>query len=86
MNCGRSMRRQIPSLKPREFVRLIESNGCLFYRQGKGDHTLYVRYCEDRKRVVPIDMGQSEFSPAYLVRMLRQLGFTDVEIDLMFDQ
>ena len=48
---------------------------------GKGDHELYLRYVEGRKRVVPIDMGAGEFSPAYVIRILRQFGFTDREIE-----
>jgi predicted RNA binding protein YcfA (HicA-like mRNA interferase family) len=70
-------------LKPRELIRLLEAHGCQYHRQGKGDHTLYVRHAPDRKRVVPIDMGQSEFSPAYVIRMLRQFGYTEAEIDSM---
>lgn len=78
------MPKQIPSLRTRQLIRLLELWGCRFYREGKGDHTLYVRHCMDRKRVAPIDMGQKEFSPAYVVRILRQFGFTNDEIDGMF--
>jgi hypothetical protein len=34
-----------------------------------------------KKRVVPIDMGAGEFSPAYVIRIFRQFGFTDSEIE-----
>ena len=47
----------------------------------KGDHTLYFRFVAGRKRVAPIDMGQKEFSPAYVIRIFRQFGFTDTEIE-----
>ncbi len=77
------MPKNVPSLKPRELIRLLESSGCSFYRGGKGDHRLYIRYLESRKRVVPIDMGVTEFSPAYVLRILRQFGFTDEEIQEM---
>ncbi len=70
-----------PSLKPRELIRLIESAGCTFYREGKGDHRLYIRYTEGKKRVVPIDMGAREFSPPYVLRIFRQFGFNDEEIE-----
>jgi hypothetical protein len=33
------------------------------------------------KRVVPIDMGANEFSPPYVLRIFRQFGFTDEEIE-----
>jgi len=40
-----------------------------------------VRYAEGRKRVVPIDMGEKEFSPPYVLRIFRQFGFSDKEIE-----
>ena len=75
------MPKNIPSLKPKELIRLLERSGCVYYREGKGDHTLYVRLFEGRKRIVPIDMGAAELSPPYVLRILRQFGFTDDEID-----
>ena len=74
------MPRNIPSLKPREMIRLLEKEGCSFYREGKGDHSIYVRILGGRKRVVPIDMGARELSPPYVLRIFRQFGFTDAEI------
>jgi predicted RNA binding protein YcfA (HicA-like mRNA interferase family) len=75
------MLKKMPSLKARQLIRLIESGGCQFYREGKGDHKLYVRHADGNNRVVPIDMGEREFSPAYVLRILRQFGFADVEIN-----
>jgi predicted RNA binding protein YcfA (HicA-like mRNA interferase family) len=48
------MPKNIPSLKPKELIRLLEAGGCRFYREGKGDHKLYIRFLEEKKRVVPI--------------------------------
>jgi len=75
------MPKNLPSLKARQLIRLLESAGCKFYREGKGDHTLYVRYVEGKKRVVPIDMGEKEFSPPYVLRIFRQFAFTDKDIE-----
>ena len=75
------MLKNLPSLKAKQLVRLLKSGGCKFYREGKGDHKLYVRYVEGKKRVAPIDMGEKEFSPPYLLRILRQLGFNNTEIE-----
>jgi predicted RNA binding protein YcfA (HicA-like mRNA interferase family) len=75
------MPRNIPSLKPRELIRLLEKGGCSFYREGKGDHSIYVRILGGRKRMVPIDMGARELSPPYVLRIFRQFGFTDAEIE-----
>ena len=75
------MPRNVPSLKPKELIRVLESGGCTFYREGKGDHRLYIRYAEGKKRVVPIDMGAREFSPPYVLRIFREFGFNDEEIE-----
>ena len=75
------MSKNLPSLKLRQLIRLLESAGCKFYREGRGDHKLYVRYIHGNKRVVPIDMGEREFSPPYVLRIFRQFGFTDSEIE-----
>ena len=68
-------------MKVRQLIRLLETAGCEFYREGKGDHKLYIRHIEGKKRVVPIDMGVKEFSPPYVLRIFRQFGFTDREIE-----
>jgi predicted RNA binding protein YcfA (HicA-like mRNA interferase family) len=75
------MLKHIPSLKPRELIRFLEQGGCRFHREGKGDHRVYIRYLENQKRIVPIDMGAKEFSPPYVLRIFRQFGFMDEEIE-----
>lgn len=75
------MPKNIPSLKPKELIKILRKGGCEFYREGKGDHRLYVRMVNGVKRAAPIDMGQREFSPAYVIRIFRQFGFTDLEIE-----
>ena len=79
------MPRDIPAaLKLRQLLKLLERAGCSLYREGKGDHRLYVRVVGDRKRVVPIDMGVGEFSPPLVLRILRQFSCTDREIEDLF--
>jgi predicted RNA binding protein YcfA (HicA-like mRNA interferase family) len=75
------MPKNVPSLKPKELIKILEKRGCSFYREGKGDHRLYSRDVEGIKRVVPIDMGVGEMSPAYVLRIFRQFSFTDEEIE-----
>lgn len=75
------MPKNVPSLKARQLIRLLEAGGCEFYGEGRGDHKLYVRHIEGKKRVVPIDMGEREFSPPYVLRILRQFGFSDGDDD-----
>jgi predicted RNA binding protein YcfA (HicA-like mRNA interferase family) len=43
------MPKNIPSLKPRELIRILERGGCAFYREGKGDHCLYSREVENHR-------------------------------------
>jgi predicted RNA binding protein YcfA (HicA-like mRNA interferase family) len=78
------MPRKLPALKPRELIRLLIVVGCEFHREGKGDHRLYARRVGDARRVVPIDMGADELSPLYVLRILRQFGLTDSEIESLF--
>ncbi|KJH70773.1 type II toxin-antitoxin system HicA family toxin [Aliterella atlantica] len=73
------MPKNIPSLKPRELIKLLEKAGCRFYREGKGDHSLYTREINAVRKVVPIDIGAGEMSLAYVLRVFRQFGFTDEE-------
>ena len=75
------MPKNIPSLKPKQLIRLLEKAGCTFYREGKGDHSLYSRVVAGKTRVVPIDIGAGEMSPAYMLRIVRQFGFTDEEVE-----
>ncbi|WP_445310919.1 hypothetical protein [Microcoleus vaginatus] len=38
-----------------------------------------MREIKGRKRIVPIDIGAGEMSPAYVLRIFRQFGFTEPE-------
>jgi hypothetical protein len=75
------MHKNVPSLKPRELMRMLIAGGCSFLRHGKGDHDIYLRIVEGRKRIAPVDMGAGELSPPYVIRVFRQFGFTNQEID-----
>ena len=75
------MPKNVPALKVKALIKILKKGGCEFYREGKGDHSLFTRFVDGKKRVVPIDMGQKDFSPAYVIRVFRQFGFTDTEIE-----
>ncbi|MDJ0580081.1 type II toxin-antitoxin system HicA family toxin [Crocosphaera sp.] len=75
------MPKNIPSLKPKKLIKILEKGGCQFYREGKGDHRLYIREVDKQRRIVPIDIGAKEISPAYVLRIFRQFGFSDEEIE-----
>ena len=78
------MPKNIPSLSPKKLGRILNSNGCRFYREGKVDHRLFIREIDGRKKIVPLDMGAKELSPVYVLRILRQFGLTDKEIEKIF--
>lgn len=75
------MPKNIPSLKPKQLIKLLIKADCTFYREGKGDHSLYTRTLGEQVWIVPIDMGAKEMSPAYVLRIFRQFGFTGEEIE-----
>lgn len=79
------MPKNIPSLKPKQLIKILQKSGCQFYREGKGDHCLYIREFQEQKRIVPIDIGAKEMSPAYVLRIFRQFGFTDEEIEILLN-
>jgi len=56
------MPKNIPSLKPKKLIKILEKGGCQFHREGKGDHRLYRREFENQNRIVPIDIGADEMS------------------------
>ena len=60
---------------------MLVAGGCSFLRHEKGDHDIYLRIVAGRKRIAPIDTGAGELSPPYVIRIFRQFGFTDQEID-----
>jgi predicted RNA binding protein YcfA (HicA-like mRNA interferase family) len=75
---------KIPSLSSRKFVKLLEKNGVYFVRQRGTSHAIYERVTEGITRRAPVVMGKSELSPKYIKLVLRQLGFSDEEMDGMF--
>ena len=48
---------------------------------GDGQLPIYMRVIDGQKRVAPIDLGAGELSPPYVLRIFRQFGFGDEEIE-----
>ncbi len=80
------MPKNIPSLKPKQLIKILEKANCRFHREGKGDHRIYIREINHRKKIVPIDIGAKSMSPAYVLRIFRQFEFTDDEIEKLLNQ
>ncbi len=72
---------KIPSMSSRELVRLLEKGGAVFVRQRATDHAIYSRLVRGERYSAPVQMGKQTLDPIYCKRVLRQLRFTDDEID-----
>jgi predicted RNA binding protein YcfA (HicA-like mRNA interferase family) len=71
---------KMPSMSSRELVSLLERLGAVLVRQRKTDHAIYSRVVEGRRFSAPVQMGKKTLDPVYCKRVLRQLKFTDEEI------
>lgn len=72
---------KVPSMSSNELVRLLEKGGAVFVRQGPTDHAIYSRIVEGRRYSAPVQMGKKTLDSVYCKRALRQLKFTDEEIE-----
>ncbi len=79
------MHKKIPPMSSRKLVRLLEKADALFKRHGKGDHDIYERIVDGRKRASPIQMGKKELRPEYSLQVFRQLGLSNEEINILLD-
>lgn len=77
---------KLPSMSSKELVRLLEMGGAVFVRQGSTDHAIYSRVIEGKRYSSPVQMGKKSLDPAYCKRVLRQLKFTDQEIERLLDR
>lgn len=66
----------LPVLKPREVVRILEQIGFILVRQ-KGSHRQY-RHQDGRSTTVPFHTGR-DISPALLRRIANDIGLTPRE-------
>ena len=76
----------IPSLSSRELVNLLEKGGVHFIRQGATDHAIYYRMVDGIRYSAPVQMGKKTLDPIYCKRVLRQLKFTDIEIEALLNR
>ncbi|MBI3814089.1 MAG: type II toxin-antitoxin system HicA family toxin [Nitrospinae bacterium] len=72
---------KVSSMSSRELVRLLEKGGATYVRQGATDHAIYSRIVEGKRYSAPVQMGKKSLDPVYCKRVLRQLKFTDEEIE-----
>ena len=71
---------KMPAMSSRQFAALLERGGAVLVRQRKTDHAIYSRMVGGRRFSAPVQMGKKTLDPVYCKRVLRQLKFTDEEI------
>lgn len=76
---------KLPSLSSKELIKLLEKSGAIFVRQGSTDHAIYSRIVEGKRFSAPVQMGKKTLDPVYCKRVLRQLKFTDAEIESLLN-
>lgn len=76
---------KLPSLSSKELIKLLEKSGAIFVRQGSTDHAIYYRIVEGKRFSAPVQMGKKTLDPVYCKRVLRQLKFTDAEIESLLN-
>ena len=72
---------KVPSLSSTALVKLLEKGGAVFVRQGPTDHAIYARVVEGKRYSAPVQMGKKTLDPVYCKRVLRQLRFSNEEIE-----
>ncbi len=72
---------KFPSLSSKQLVKILKKGGAVFVRQGSTDHAIYSRIVDGRRYSAPVQMGKKNLDPIYCKRVLKQLQFTDDEIN-----
>jgi len=74
-------------MSSKKFVKLLAHGGAKFIRQKSTSHAIFEREKEGRVYIIyraPVVMAKKELSPKYMKLVLRQLGFTDEEMEAIF--
>lgn len=72
---------RVPSMSSKDIVKMLEKGGAVFVRQGSTDHAIYSRMVDGKRYSAPVQMGKKSLDPVYCKRLLRQLKFTDDDIN-----
>ena len=74
------MYKKILPMSSKKFIKLLARGDVRFVRQRSTSHAIFEREKEGTVYRAPVVMGKKELSPKYMKLVLRQLGFTDEEI------
>ena len=79
------MMSKFPSLSSKQLVKILQKGGAVFVRQGKTDHAIYSRIVGGKRYSAPVQMGKKSLDPVYGKRVLKQLQFTDDDINELLE-
>ena len=74
------MYKMFPPMSSKKFIKLLARGDARFVRQRSTSHAIFEREKEGTVYRAPVVMGKKELSPKYMKLVLRQLGFTNEEI------
>ena len=72
---------KIPPMPSRKFVALLAKGNARLIRQRGTSHAIFERISGGITYHAPVVMAKDELSSHYMLIVLRQLGFTDDEIE-----
>jgi predicted RNA binding protein YcfA (HicA-like mRNA interferase family) len=75
--------KKIPPMSSKKFVKLLARGDARFVRQRSTSHAIFEREKDGMVYRAPVVMSKNELSPKYMKLVLRQLGFTDEEIEAL---
>jgi predicted RNA binding protein YcfA (HicA-like mRNA interferase family) len=75
--------KKIPPMSSQKLVKLLNQGNAKFVRQSGTSHAIFERESDGRMYRAPVIMARSDLSSKYVRLVLRQLGFTDAEIDVL---
>jgi hypothetical protein len=71
-------------MSSRKFVSLLARGDARLIRQQGTSHAIFERIKDGKTWHAPVVMAKPELSPHYMYIVLRQLGFTDDEINELY--
>ncbi len=72
-------------MSSKKFIKLLTYGGARFIRQRGTSHAIFEREKDGRVYRAPVVMAKSELTPKYMKLVLRQLGFSTAEIDVLLE-
>ena len=75
------MLKKIPPMSSQRLVKLLSQGNARFVRQNGTSHAIFEREKNGKIYRAPVVMAKSELSSKYIKLVMRQLGFTEDEIN-----